>query len=331
MKKNIFSIIVALLIVCPFTVNADEVNNVESAYNTLNGLVTEGGYTYYYVNGVKQTGFQVIDGNTYFFSRINNNEMRTGVFQIDGFYYNFDNNGVMQTGWYYFAGNKYYFEDDGKAATGFKVIDEKTYFFSRIDAHMRTGIFIIDGPTYYFDENGWLYKKRYNPIYYSQRDDRWSFVYYGSGNLKNTGCVPTSLAMAFSGILGYAILPTDVANYLYYNTNEFNKVMTGASGLAIEYASTYYGLQYKGLGTLEALKSALDSGKTVIANVGPGKFTIEGLTHAIVLTDYQNNLTYVYDPYNINNNGLVDIDLVWSQQSTNWYDINGGYAFYALG
>ena len=111
MRKNVFGIILALFIVCPFTVNADEVNNIESTYSTLNGWVTEGGYTYYYVNGVKQTGFQVIDGNTYFFSRINNNEMRTGIFTIDGDVYYFDNNGVMQTGWYEKSGNKYYFDD----------------------------------------------------------------------------------------------------------------------------------------------------------------------------------------------------------------------------
>ena len=63
MKKRIFVFLVALFMVFPFTVNADEINNVESTYSALNGLVTENGYTYYYVNGVKQTGFQVIMTN----------------------------------------------------------------------------------------------------------------------------------------------------------------------------------------------------------------------------------------------------------------------------
>ena len=72
MKKKIFVFLGALFIICPFTVNAEDVSTTE---NVLNGLITENGYTYYYVNGVKQTGFQVIDGKTYFFGRTNNNEM----------------------------------------------------------------------------------------------------------------------------------------------------------------------------------------------------------------------------------------------------------------
>ena len=296
------------------------------------GWYEEDGKKYYFdEDGKRASGFRTIGEDTYFFSRVDDNPMRTGVFSIDGVFYGFDSEGIMQTGWFDYAGNRYYFESDGRASTGFKTIEGKTYFFSRVDAHMRTGIFVIDGPTYYFDNNGWLYKKRYNPIYYSQKDSRWSYIYYGSGNLKNTGCAPTSLAMAFSGILGYTVLPTDVANYLYYNTNEFNKAVLGASGLSVVYSSNYYGVPCTGLGTIHELITALDSGKTVIAYVGPGRFTIEGLTHAIVLTDYQNNQVYALDPYNTYNNGWIDINLVWSQQSTNSYDTNGGFAFYALG
>ena len=121
MRKKIFVFLVVLFIVCPFTVNADEVNNAESIYSALNGLITENGYTYYYVNGVKQTGFQTIDGNTYFFSRVDG-AMRTGIFSIDYVMYWFDDNGVMQTGLYEENGNKYYFDENGRAS-GFKEID----------------------------------------------------------------------------------------------------------------------------------------------------------------------------------------------------------------
>ena len=156
MKKNIFSIIVALLIVCPFTVNADEVNNIESTYSTLNGLVTEGNYTCYYVNGVKQTGFQVIDGNTYFFSREGNNAMKLGITWIDDEYYDFGNDGIMKVNtWYENNGEKAYFGTDGRRVKGFQVIDGNTYFFSREGNNaMKLGITWIDDEYYDFGNDG---------------------------------------------------------------------------------------------------------------------------------------------------------------------------------
>ncbi|MBS7214922.1 MAG: GBS Bsp-like repeat-containing protein, partial [Streptococcus salivarius] len=57
--------------------------------------------------------------------------------------------------------------------------------------------------------------------YYSQRDPRWASKWYGVSNMDQSGCVPTSLAMTFTDILGTVIAPTTVADYLYYNTNSF--------------------------------------------------------------------------------------------------------------
>ena len=101
--------------------------------------------------------------------------MRTGFFQIDGYYYYFNNEGVMQTGWQemsegtrYFDntgkmqigiidinGLFYYFNESGLQAWGFQKYNGNTYFFSRINDHaMRTGFFQIDGLYYYFNEEG---------------------------------------------------------------------------------------------------------------------------------------------------------------------------------
>ena len=62
--------------------------------------------------------------------------------------------------------------------------------------------------------------QKVNPqtTYYSQRDPRWAGKYYGVSNVDQSGCVPTSLAMTFTDILGKTILPTTVADYLYNNT-----------------------------------------------------------------------------------------------------------------
>ena len=50
--------------------------------------------------------------------------------------------------------NYYYYENGIKYMGGFQVIDDQTYFFSRVDGRMRTGMFAIDGPMYYFDDQG---------------------------------------------------------------------------------------------------------------------------------------------------------------------------------
>ena len=46
--------------------------------------------------------------------------------------------------------------------------------------------------------------QKVNPqtTYYSQRDPRWAGKWYGVSNMDQSGCVPTSLAMAFTDILG---------------------------------------------------------------------------------------------------------------------------------
>ena len=53
--------------------------------------------------------------------------------------------------------------------------------------------------------------QKVNPqtTYYSQRDPRWGAKWYGVSNMDQSGCVPTSLAMAFTDILGREVLPND--------------------------------------------------------------------------------------------------------------------------
>ena len=113
------------------------------------------------IDGKMQTGFQEIEGKTYFFSRVTG-ELRTGMFAIDGPMYYFDENGVIQIGLQEINGKKYYFGTDGKMQTGFQEIEGKTYFFSRITGELRTGMFAIDGPMYYFDENGVMQTGTFN-------------------------------------------------------------------------------------------------------------------------------------------------------------------------
>ena len=147
MKRKIIFIIIVVLVLIPLNVFAE------------NTIVEKNGRKYCYDNTIKKNGFQVIDGKTYFFSRVNDNAMRTGMFQIDGSMYYFKEDGSAYTGWLEKDGKKYYFDNNGKRLSGFQTIDGKTYFFCRIgDNFMRTGVFKIDGPTYHFGADGAMYK-----------------------------------------------------------------------------------------------------------------------------------------------------------------------------
>ena len=126
------------------------------------GLQEIDGKKYYFESdGKMQTGFQEIEEQTYFFSRLGG-AMRTGMFAIDGSTYYFDETGVMQTGLQEIGGKKYYFGSDGKMQTGFQEIEGRTYFFSRLGGAMRTGMFVIDGTLYYFDEIGVMQTGTFN-------------------------------------------------------------------------------------------------------------------------------------------------------------------------
>ena len=140
--------------------------------------------------------------------------------------------------------------------------------------------------------------------YYSQRDPRWASKWYGVSNMDQSGCVPTSLAMTFTDILGTVIAPTTVADYLYYNTNSFNKTsVAGTDADGIVLASKNWGLKSNVLSSIANIASALMSGQHVLAAVGASQFINYPYTHEIVLHGYDNGKTYVRDPFNANNNG----------------------------
>ena len=168
------------------------------------------------------------------------------------------------------------------------------------------------------------------PTYYNQTDARWKEVVYGLSSMGKTGCAPTSMAMAFSTILSKTILPTDVANYLYYNTNQFNRNMKGTSGLGILYAADKFRIVATPLTTKSMLSDALSSGKIVYAAMGNGKFATPFYNHAIILHDYSKGNTKAYDPLNTSNNVYVSIDQIWNEQSKDYDDYQGGSNFYSL-
>ena len=177
---------------------------------------------------------------------------------------------------------------------------------------------------------GEVKKLQYDAIYYNQYDGRWANNKYGFSKFGSTGCAPTSMAMAFSGILGKTIIPTDVANYLYYSTNEYNKYTKGTSGVGIIYATDKYHIKRTGINSLEELNKSLKEGKLVFCVMGNGIYGTRFWNHAIIVKEYNNGKTYSYDPLTTNNNRWIDTSTIWSQKSTDPDDYRGGSVFYAL-
>ncbi|MBS6506181.1 GBS Bsp-like repeat-containing protein [Streptococcus vestibularis] len=167
--------------------------------------------------------------------------------------------------------------------------------------------------------------------YYSQRDPRWASKWYGVSKMDQSGCVPTSLAMTFTDILGTVIAPTTVADYLYYNTNSFNKTsVAGTDADGIVLASKNWGLKSNVLSSIDNIASALMSGQHVLAAVGASQFTNYPYTHEIVLHGYDNGKTYVRDPFNANNNGWYSLDYIHGVQSRDAMDTKLGAPFFSV-
>ena len=139
------------------------------------GWVKEGCELYYYVNGVRKTGFMKVNAKrTYYFDKYG--VMVTGWKSIKGKSYYFKQNGVMAKGWKTIKGNRYYFNKNGvmKKNTWFKYknnwyylqkrgkmkkgwlrLKGRYFFLDRKSGKMKTGwLKDTDGNTYYLNNEG---------------------------------------------------------------------------------------------------------------------------------------------------------------------------------
>ena len=175
--------------------------------------------------------------------------------------------------------------------------------------------------------------QKVNPktTYYSQRDPRWGSKWYGISNMDQSGCVPTSLAMTFTDILGVGVTPTAVADYLYNQTDTFNKTSgAGTDAQGIVSATQKWGLNSQMLTGASTIAASLQAGKHVLAAVGPSRFINAPYTHELVLHGYDNGKTYVRDPFNAANNGWYSIDYIHSLKSTDPMDTKLGSPFFSI-
>ena len=307
---------------------------------------------HYFVNGKYANGYQketyyvkgslanwwYDDGTAWYFFQ--NGKKHTGEGKDNAGYHYFVN-GKYGTGEY---NGKVYIE--GKEITPIKNGYKNGFFF--VDSKLANW-WHDDGKDWYFFKNGKKYTGVANdsagthrfvngkydnnvpainmPQYY-QSDARWGRKVYGIANMTAAGCVPTALAMAFSG-LGKPVTPVNVADVIYYNTKEFNVSMIGTSGAGADYAIKYYNFKNTVINSKAQLVQALQSGNPVFALVGNGDF-VKGYayTHGIMLSGYQNGKTKAMDPASAyNTNKWYNVDSIWNQRSTDPYDTMLGGSF----
>lgn len=291
----------------------------------------------FYDNG-KLANWWYDDGQDWYFFQ--NGKKHTGEGKDNAGYHYFVN-GKYGTGEY---NGKVYIE--GKEITPIKNGYKNGFFF--VDSKLANW-WHDDGKDWYFFKNGKKYTGVANdsagthrfvngkydnnvpainmPQYY-QSDARWGRKVYGIANMTAAGCVPTALAMAFSG-LGKPVTPVNVADVIYYNTKEFNVSMIGTSGAGADYAIKYYNFKNTVINSKAQLVQALQSGNPVFALVGNGDF-VKGYayTHGIMLSGYQNGKTKAMDPASAyNTNKWYNVDSIWNQRSTDPYDTMLGGSF----
>ncbi len=153
------------------------------------GLFGIDGYTYYFKeegmqtglqhidgadyffgqDGKRKSGFQIVNGQKNFFSRIDGKKRYGWIFvdgysyyldtngvpvtgnglTIDGLVYNFDNEGRMKTGWIERNGYTYYLDNLKNPLTGWqKIAGEKCYFNNRGELIKRGAKLVIDVSSY---------------------------------------------------------------------------------------------------------------------------------------------------------------------------------------
>ncbi len=271
---------------------------------------------HYYVNGKYANG--QYNGKNY----VNGKEGNPNGYVNNLFY----SNNKLANSWHD-DGQDWYFFKDGRKYTGWGIDGNGECYYvngkyangqhngeNYVNGKISTNAQPLDMPQYY------------------QGDSRWGSKRYGLSTMKNTGCVPTSLAMVFSG-LGKQVKPTDVADVIYYNTNEFNKREVGTSGRGAAYAIRHYGFNYSVIQSKEQLVQALQSGRPVFAAMANGYF-VKGnyYTHAVILSGYQNGKTKAMDPDNAYTTGKwYDVNNIWNQRSFDPADTIMGGSFMVIG
>ncbi len=115
------------------------------------GWVKEGANWYYYVENVKQIGWQEIENSLYYMNA--DGAMQTGWQEINNKWYYMSASGSMQTRWKKIGNYWYYLNENGVMQVGWQKIGNDWYYMNDAGA-MQTGYLVINGKMYFFKKDG---------------------------------------------------------------------------------------------------------------------------------------------------------------------------------
>ena len=260
--------------------------------------------TYFYdVSGNKQTGWQTIDQNTYYFD---------------------PSTGASYTGLHQIGNDNYYFESNGtllKNASG-KIVNNLR--FNTNNNGRITFTELVNRPTYY-----------------NQADRRWAFNYVAGVPFWQIGCVPSVATSVITYLEGNVVQSPYQVGQQFVNWGTMGYF--GSTEMSWFKLAEKYHWNIENHLNLNQIKNALLQGQLVTTAVRyDGRYCqVPGGTHQLLLMGYDEatGKTYVYDPYHGSGSftgeggnlcGWYSLQHIWNYQSSIAIDTYGGGPFYAI-
>ncbi len=141
-----------------------------------------------------------------------------------------------------------------------------------------------------------------------QWDDRWGYMPFIESIVGISGCGPTALSMAYTGLTGdLSMDPYKMSQYA--EQNGYGVINEGSTWDLFQKGATDLGLTSEMIYVDNNIfKESLDQGKYIVLNVGPGDFTNGG--HFILVVDYNEEGYKVHD-----SNSLINSAKTWTFDS----------------
>ncbi len=160
----------------------------EEVDRSKNGLIKEGENTYFYKDGKKQSGMQIINDKKYFFDEAGVMEKSGWFFDGSNMYYLNDNGAAVVNCWRLWDGNYFYLGSDGKMKSDGWLKDYGNWYYLNYEGRLTSQWAKLNGKWYWFGgsgkmmSNGWLKLKDGKWYYFDASGAMVSNRWVKSGN-----------------------------------------------------------------------------------------------------------------------------------------------------